>query len=429
MGITSEMISVLCILFFVIVMMITHLVPYGVTAMSACALFVLTGVFDVATAFSGLANPTTILSATMFVIAAALGKTSLMHRLRDKLLAAKGKGDFVILVILFLLTIVLSQIMGQLPGIMIVLVFIQSVEGSTKISTGRMLFLVCMISTIWCSKIPIAMGATMPIIANSFYQGMVEPQNLLGIWDVFKAGVIPAIVGTIYCMLAHKLLPDHKIDDAQVSAAPTTVALPKRSEFFIIGVFLVVTVGFMFSNTLSSDITNLIPIIGVLLLIISKSITVKEALQSLTADLIWMMAGMQIISMALSKTGVGNLIGNTVLNILGDDPSAIFVIAVFCIATTIMTNLLSDMGTLALMLPIAVSTAQVAGLNVATIAAVVTVSAWFAIALPTGSTSTMLAYGVGKYNPLETLKFTLPLVILCCVSLIVGVTIFFPVFA
>lgn len=428
MGITSDMISVLCILFFVIVMMITHLVPYGVTAMSACALFVLTGIFDVGTAFSGLANPTTILSATMFVIAAALGKTSLMHRLRDKLLAAKGKGDFVILLVLFLLTIVLSQMMGQLPGIMIVLVFIQSVEGSTKISTGRMLFLVCMVSTIWCSKIPIATGATMPIIANSFYQEMVQPQSLLGIWDIFKAGVIPAIAGTIYCIFAHKLLPDHKIDESQV-AAPTAVTMCKRSEFVIIGVFLVVTVGFMFSNTLSSDITNLIPIIGVLLLIISKSITVKEALQSLTADLIWMMAGMQIVSMALSKTGVGALIGNTVLDILGSNPSAIMVITVFCIATTIMTNLLSDMGTLALMLPIAVSTAQVAGLNVATIAAVVTVSAWFAIALPTGSTSTMLAYGVGQYNPLETLKFTLPLVIICCISLIISVTIFFPVFA
>lgn len=428
MEITSQMVIVLCILLYVIVMMITHIMPYGVTAMSACALLVVTGVFDLPTAFAGLSNSTTILSATMFVIAAALGKTSLMRRLRDKLLAVKEKGDFALLAILVLFTIILSQIMGQLPGIMIILVFIRSVEGSTKISSGRMLFIVCMVSTIWCSKVPIAMGATMPPVTNSFYQGLVGPEGLLGMWDIFRAGIIPAIVGTIYCLLAHRLLPDRKIDDSQFSDTPAEVEIPKRSEYVIIGAFLVITAGFMASNILG-DFINLLPVLGVLFLIFTKAITVKETLNSLTSDLIWMIAGMQTLSSALSVTGVGTLIGNTVLKILGSDPSALLVITVFCVATTIMTNLMSDWGTLALMLPIAVSTAQAAGLNVATIAAVIAVSAWFAIALPTGSTSTMLAYGMGKYNPLETLKFTLPLVVLCCASLIISVTLFFPVFA
>ena len=429
MEITSQMIIVLCILAFTIVMMIAHFVPYGVTAMTACALLALTGVFDISTAFSGLCNSTTIIAATMYVIASAIAKTNFMQRIGEKLQVVKEKGDWAVMLVLTLFTIIISQMMGQLPGIMIVLVLIRSIEGSSKISSGRMLFVVCMLSTVWCSKFPIAQGATMPIIANSYIQSMVEPDQLLGLWDICKAGVIPAIAATLWCLFAHRLLPDHDVDSEQVSDTQKKGSIPKRDEYIILGVFLVVTVGFMASNVIGSNIANLLPTIGVLVMLFTKVITVKEALASLTADLIWMIGGMQTLASAMSATGVGDLIGNTVLKLLGSDPSPILVIAVFCIATTIITNLMADWGTVSLMLPIAASTAQVAGLNVATIAAVVTVSAWFAIALPTGSTSTMVAYGTGNYNPFETMKFTLPLVIICCASLIISVPLLFPVFA
>lgn len=60
------------------------------------------------------------------------------------------------------------------------------------------------------------MGAAMPGTLNSFYQGMVGPEDLLAITDYFKAGIIPAIVGTIFCILFYKLIPATKLDNSQV---------------------------------------------------------------------------------------------------------------------------------------------------------------------------------------------------------------------
>ena len=54
-----QMIIVLCILAFMVVMLLTHKLPYGVTGMICCVLFVLTGVADLSTAFSGLSSSTT----------------------------------------------------------------------------------------------------------------------------------------------------------------------------------------------------------------------------------------------------------------------------------------------------------------------------------------------------------------------------------
>ena len=244
---TIEMIIVLAILAFMVVMLLTRIIPYGVTAMICCVAFVLTGVCDLSTAFSGLSNSTTIMVATMIVVASALGKTSLVHRLRGIMTNLQGKQGIFLVVALYVITIALSQLMGQIACLSIMLLFVQTLDEKSSISPARMLFAVACINTIWTSKIPIGMGATMPGTINSFYQGMVGPEDLLAITDYFKAGILPAIVGTLYCILCYKLIPSGKIDNSQVKDVKETEALSRRDEIITFLVFFLVMGGFMFS--------------------------------------------------------------------------------------------------------------------------------------------------------------------------------------
>ncbi len=425
---TIEIIIVLAILAFMVVMLLTRIIPYGVTAMICCVAFVLTGVCDLSTAFSGLSNSTTIMVATMIVVASALGKTSLVHRLRGVMTNLQGKQGIFLVVALCVITIALSQLMGQIACLSIMLLFVQTLDEKSSISPARMLFAVACINTIWTSKIPIGMGATMPGTINSFYQGMVGPEDLLAITDYFKAGILPAIVGTLYCILCYKLIPSGKIDNSQVKDVKETEALSRRDEIITFLVFFLVMGGFMFSNQLGSDVTNVLPAAGVLILILTKVLSVKEAVSTLTSDMVWMIAGMTVMSSVLGSTGVGDLIGNTVLNILGSNPSGLFVSIVFCVVTTILTNFLSNMGTMALMCPIAAATAQAGGMNVKAVVLVAAVSSWFAIAMPTGCAGAMMAFGIGNHNAFKVMKFTLPLVLLLMISLIIGVNLFFPIY-
>ena len=425
---TIEMIIVLAILAFMVVMLLTRIIPYGVTAMICCVAFVLTGVCDLSTAFSGLSNSTTIMVATMIVVATALGKTSLVHRLRGVMTNLQGKQGIFLVVALYVITIALSQLMGQIACLSIMLLFVQTLDEKSSISPARMLFAVACINTIWTSKLPIGMGATMPGTITSFYQGMVGPEDLLAITDYFKAGILPAIVGTLYCILCYKLIPSGRIDSSQVKDVKEAAPLSRRDEIIIFLVFLLVMGGFMFSNQLGSDVTNVLPAAGVLILILTKVLSVKEAVSTLTSDMVWMIAGMTVMSSVLGSTGVGDLIGNTVLNILGSNPSGLFVSIVFCVVTTILTNFLSNMGTMALMCPIAAATAQAGGMNVKAVVLVAAVSSWFAIAMPTGCAGAMMAFGIGNHNAFKVMKFTLPLVLLLMISLIIGVNLFFPIY-
>ena len=425
---TTEMIIVLCILAFMVVMLLTHALPYGVTAMMCCVAFVLTGVCDISTAFSGLSNSTTIMVATMLVVASALGKTSLVHRLRQAMNSLQGKSGILLVAAIYVITLALSQLMGQIACVSMMLLFVQTLDDDSDISPARMLFAVACINTIWTSKIPVGMGATMPGTINSFYQGMVGPEHLLGIADYFKAGIFPALAGTIYCLFAYKLIPSQKIDSSQVKEVKEQAALSKRDETIIFLVFLGVIAGFMFSNQLDSNITNILPAVGVIVLILTKVFTVNQVITTLSGDRVWMIAGMTVMSTVLGNTGVGDLIGQTVLRILGDNPSGLYVSVVFCVVTTVMTNFLSNMGTMALMCPIAAATALAGGMNVQAVVLVTAVSSWFAIAMPTGCSAAIMAFGIGNHNPFKLFKFTLPMILIMMVALIVGVNLFFPIY-
>ena len=423
-----NLIITLAVMVFMMVSFVIQKWSYGLTAMTCIIALALTGVIDVKTAFSGFSNTTTILIATMMVIAGAIGKTSLIQRIRSVMAKAKGKSGVLLILLICAFTTLLTQLMGMTAVMAIMLMFVQTLDEKSSISPARMLFAVACINTIWTSKIPIGMGATMPGTINSFYQGMVGPEDLLAITDYFKAGILPAIVGTVYCILCYKLIPSGKIDNSQVKDVKETEALSRRDEIITFLVFFLVMGGFMFSNQLGSNVTNVLPAAGVLILILTKVLSVKEAVSTLTSDMVWMIAGMTVMSSVLGSTGVGDLIGNTVLNILGSNPSGLFVSIVFCVVTTILTNFLSNMGTMALMCPIAAATAQAGGMNVKAVVLVAAVSSWFAIAMPTGCAGAMMAFGIGNHNAFKVMKFTLPLVLLLMISLIIGVNLFFPIY-
>ncbi|MCD8021188.1 MAG: anion permease [Clostridiales bacterium] len=425
---TTEMIIVLCILTFLVIMLLTHKIPYGVSAMICCVAFVLTGVCDISTAFAGLSNSTTILVATMIVVASALGKTSLIARLREALNRLQGKSGLLLVAALCLVTVALSQLMGQIACLSIMLLFCQTLDEESDLAPGRIFFMLACVNTVWTSKIPIGMGATMPGTLNSYYQGLVGEGDLLSITDYFLAGFLPATVGLIYCILFYKMIPKGNFDRSQVKEVKEQEAIPKRDEMIIFGVFIMVILGFMFSNQLGSNISNILPAVGVLILILTKVLSVEEAVKTLTGDMVWMIAGMSVMSSVLGSTGVGELIGNTILNILGGNPSGLFVTIVFCVVTTILTNFLSNMGTMALMVPLAASTALAGGMNVQAVVLVCAVSSWFAIVMPTGCSGAMMAFGAGNHNALKIMRFTVPMVLLMMVALIIGVNIFFPVY-
>ena len=431
-----NLIITLLVMVFMIVSFVIQKWSYGLTAMTCVVVLTLAGVIDVQTAFSGFSNTTTILIATMIVIAGQLSRTSLISRIRSLMTKAQDKGGILLILLICAFTALLTQLMGMTAVMAIMLLFVQTLkdDDASGISQSKMIFLCATMICTWFGRFPVGMGAALPLTTNAYYEGLVggDSSQLLGIFDFMKVGLLPSIIGTIYCLFAWRLVPKQELrtDAIDLGAAGKQggrAAMSQTHEMIVYLGFLVTLVSFFFSNRLGSYV-YLIPAVIVIVFIFSGVMTSREAIAGLTGDMIWMVAGVLVFSTALSQSGAGEYIGNLVLNLLGSNPSGLTVTIVFTAVAMVMTTFMSNNGTVAILTPIAASTAIAGGMDPRAVVSLVSMASCLAIAFPTGCSAATIAFAVGGFNPIKMLKFTLPYNIIMMISLIISANIFFPVY-
>ena len=431
-----NLIITLLVMVFMIVSFVIQKWSYGLTAMTCVVVLTLAGVIDVQTAFSGFSNTTTILIATMIVIAGQLSRTSLISRIRSLMTKAQDKGGILLILLICAFTALLTQLMGMTAVMAIMLLFVQTSkdDDASGISQSKMIFLCATMICTWFGRFPIGMGAALPLTTNAYYEGLVggDSTQLLGIFDFMKIGLLPSIIGTIYCLFAWRLVPKQELrtDAIDLGAAGKQggrAAMSQTHEMIVYLGFLVTLVSFFFSNRLGSYV-YLIPAVIVIVFIFSGVMTSREAIAGLTGDMIWMVAGVLVFSTALSQSGAGEYIGNLVLKLLGSNPSGLTVTIVFTAVAMVMTTFMSNNGTVAILTPIAASTAVAGGMDPRAVVSLVSMASCLAIAFPTGCSAATIAFAVGGFNPIKMLKFTLPYNIIMMISLIISANIFFPVY-
>ena len=431
-----NLIITLLVMVFMIVSFVIQKWSYGLTAMTCVVVLTLAGVIDVQTAFSGFSNTTTILIATMIVIAGQLSRTSLISRIRSLMTKAQDKGGILLILLICAFTALLTQLMGMTAVMAIMLLFVQTLkdDDASGISQSKMIFLCATMICTWFGRFPIGMGAALPLTTNAYYEGLVggDSTQLLGIFDFMKIGLLPSIIGTIYCLFAWRLVPKQELrtDAIDLGAAGKQggrAAMSQTHEMIVYLGFLVTLVSFFFSNRLGSYV-YLIPAVIVIVFIFSGVMTSREAIAGLTGDMIWMVAGVLVFSTALSQSGAGEYIGDLVLKLLGSNPSGLTVTIVFTAVAMVMTTFMSNNGTVAILTPIAASTAVAGGMDPRAVVSLVSMASCLAIAFPTGCSAATIAFAVGGFNPIKMLKFTLPYDIIMMISLIISANIFFPVY-
>ena len=423
-----DMYIVLAITLFMMVMFIVGKVPYGVITMTCCALLAVIGVMSPTEAFSGLSNSTTLLIAGMLALATAFGKTSAVARVRSLLAKAKEKNGFIFLLSLYIIVIILSQLMGRTACISIMILFVGSMDDSEGMTASRLITAIFSVMAMWNLKFPIGLGATMASVANSFYEGIItDPALMLQPLDIIKVTIIPGLVILAYALFAWKLIPETgKVDTSNVKNVKDAAAISKKDEICITVVFFAVVVSFFFSSQLGR-LMNVMPAIGVLVLLYTKSLSVKEAVSSMTTDMVWMV-GVLTVSSAIGSSGLGDVIGQMIENFLGGSHNSFLIILVFSIAATVITTFMSNTGTQALLTPIAASYCLVSGGDPRGIVLAVNIAAVFALAFPSGSGECALMFAVTGHNPIKLLRYSGPYLVLAVLALTFSINMFYPVF-
>lgn len=415
---------VIAVLILMIIAFVMNKWPFGLITMTCCIVLGVTGVLDTTTAFSGLCNPMLVMMAGAIVVTNAFAKTSFIKGLQKRIIRLQnGKTGKSLMLVFVIAIFALATFMPTAAVLTIVFMMACNLSDEGEVNAARVIFPASALTTIWSIRMPIGLGAGQFAILNSFLEPYGK-QYTVSLFDPMLAGLVPGILLSLYTIFCYKLLPKKnasiKNEMLDQGADDKNAKMSKRDEIITYIVFAMMMI-FMIFNQFTGQLLYIGPALCVVILVFAKIITVEEVKRGITADLIFMMAGIFTLTAALTDTGAGEMIGKAIISLFGGATSEIGLVALFAGIAIIITNFMSNNATMYALIPVAVTTGIAAGINPAPAVLAIDVAVKCAFILPSASGEAAMCYGASGYNFKETLKFTIPAQILFYIGTVAGI--------
>lgn len=158
---------------------------------------------------------------------------------------------------------------------------------------------------------------------------------------------------------------------------------------------------------------NAVPIVigsllGCVLMVLTRCITLEEAYQAIEWRVVFLLAGVLPLGIALEKTGAALYLSNWIVGTIGVwGPLA--VLSAFYLLTSLLTEAMSNNATAVLLAPIAIASAQSLGCSPRPFLIAVTFAASASFMTPVGYQTNTLIYGPGRYRFADFLRVGTPL--------------------
>ncbi|MDZ7702321.1 MAG: SLC13 family permease [Halobacteriales archaeon] len=175
---------------------------------------------------------------------------------------------------------------------------------------------------------------------------------------------------------------------------------------------------------------GLLPIVvsalaGVVAMAAAGVLRPTELYESVDWHVIFLLAGVIPLGIALEQTGAATLLGESVAASAGVLP-VIGVLWVVYAVTSLLTNVISNNASVVLMIPVAVEAAQGIGANPFAFVLAAMFAASTAFMTPVGYQTNLFVYGAGGYRFADYFRVGAPLQLLLSVVTVVGIAMFWP---
>jgi len=159
---------------------------------------------------------------------------------------------------------------------------------------------------------------------------------------------------------------------------------------------------------------------GALGMVLTGCLKPTEIYDSVQWDVIFLLAGVIPLGIALEVTGGAELIADTIVAIAPSLPP-IVVLGVLYVVTALLTNVISNNASVVLMIPVAVEVATQLGANAFAFVLAVTFAASTAFMTPIGYQTNLFVYGPGGYRFTDYIRLGGPLQAILAVVTTLGI--------
>ena len=159
---------------------------------------------------------------------------------------------------------------------------------------------------------------------------------------------------------------------------------------------------------------------GALAMVATGCLRPTELYESVQWDVVFLLAGVIPLGIALEATGAASLLASFVVA-TGDVLPLVGVLGAFYVLTAVLTNVISNNASVVLMIPVAVEAATTLGANAFSFVLAVTFAASTAFMTPVGYQTNLFVYGPGGYRFSDYLRVGGPLQLVFAVVTTAGI--------
>ena len=185
----------------------------------------------------------------------------------------------------------------------------------------------------------------------------------------------------------------------------------------LMAVVLVVSLGFLPIVTAATA--------GCAVLMLTGCLRPNEAYRAIDLSLVFILAGSLALGAALNKTGITTLLADWLAGVSATTGPYV-ILAGFFVLAVVVSELMSNSGTVALLGPITISVAAKMGINPMALLAAITFGASAAFAMPIGYQTSLMIYGPGGYRFRDFLRMGIPLDLILAILALLLIPYFWP---
>lgn len=332
--------------------------------------------------------------------------------------------EMMVFAIVYLSSGLISTVLQNSYVALAFLPVLQSIARKNRISLSKLVLFVIFATTL---------GGAITLIGtptNVYANTALEEAGLalFGMLDFAWVGIPIFIVGGIYMIIMNRWCTSY--NDFGDEVEEKSLTREQKNKQKVVGIaFLVFIMALVLKSlkVISID-PNYVGYAMIAIAILTTIVSPKEAMNSLNAEMILFCAGINLMIAVMNKSGLGELFGTAIINIIGDSKNLYLITAVLCIGSSIGTQFMNNMACAGMLAPVGISIANAMGANPQAIVLAIAIGAGCSYLTPiaSGTNQTMMIFTKLKFQ--DFAKFGWPLLIISwilCVAILPQVFPFF----
>lgn len=413
------------ILILAVISFLLEKIPVNMTVMLTMCALVLTGLVTPQEAVSGFASTTILMLIGMVIVGSALFETGVCDK-AAAVVTRYAKTERQMIMAILILASIMSAGLSNSGTVAVFIPIIMGITASTDFSRSK-LMMAAFLGSMAGGRLTLVGDAAVNVLIGDQIKALGQP---FGFFEISKIGVPLTIIMLIYMyFIGYKFLPDRRefSDEDQIFAQGAKKDVPRWKQIASVAVLLAVFVGMIFEEQTGIP-SYMVAIMGAVADVLLGIFTEKQAYNLVSIKTAILLGGMTPLATALKNTGAAQIMADMLIRLIGGSTNVYYITIVIFILTCVMTQFMSNVVTITLLMPIIIAIAETIGVVPSALFMVLCIASTMSILTPIACPPGNLIYAYGGYRFSDYIKSNIGLTLVFLAACIVMIPLIWPLY-